>query len=385
MKVLGRRKRILLGHLNSYGDCLYATAVARQIKTDYPGSHLTWAIGSMCRSVLDQNPHVDEVWEVPLTSIGEVADVWPRFEREAQERKRKGDFDEIFLTQLAPGNTHLYDGTIRSSIFRAYPRRLSVPVTPVLRLSDAEVDNVRRFVSSHNILNQPQVVLFECSVRSGQSFITPEYALNSARRIVDRFPAARVILSSNLPISSDDSRIIDGSAISFRENAELTKYCSLLIGGSSGVSWIATSDWAKPLPMIQLLNPDSFWFASVAYDLEYWGLATDQIIEMTDSSVERLLQCVEDIFTKGFDAARSTFHEKLIPTSNAYKVLVMKFLNQGEYKKATRLLISHVERNGRLGEFLYSYFYGLISTSAPAIIDVGRSITGLVRQNRSGR
>jgi hypothetical protein len=59
------RKRILLGHLASRGDCLYATAIARQIKADYPGCHLTWAIGSMCRAIIDGNPHVDALWKIP--------------------------------------------------------------------------------------------------------------------------------------------------------------------------------------------------------------------------------------------------------------------------------------------------------------------------------
>lgn len=53
------QKRILLGQLGSYGDCLYATTVARQIKQDFPGSTLTWAVGSMYADVLDQNPHDD--------------------------------------------------------------------------------------------------------------------------------------------------------------------------------------------------------------------------------------------------------------------------------------------------------------------------------------
>ena len=58
------RERILLVHLIANGDCLMATTVARQIKTDFPGSHLTWAIGYKCRHVIDNNPYVDEIWSV---------------------------------------------------------------------------------------------------------------------------------------------------------------------------------------------------------------------------------------------------------------------------------------------------------------------------------
>ncbi len=59
-------KKILLGQLGRRGDCLYATAVARQIKEDFPVCHLTWAISSMCRPVIDNNPYVDKIWELPL-------------------------------------------------------------------------------------------------------------------------------------------------------------------------------------------------------------------------------------------------------------------------------------------------------------------------------
>ena len=87
-----KRMRILLGQLASNGDCLYATTVARQIKHDYPGCHLTWAIGSMYRHILDNNPDVDEIWEIPLSNISDMFDTWQRFEAQALERKKNRRF-----------------------------------------------------------------------------------------------------------------------------------------------------------------------------------------------------------------------------------------------------------------------------------------------------
>ena len=131
-------KRILLGQLGRRGDCLYATAVARQIKHDYPGCHLTWAISSMCRSVIEGNPYVDEIWEIKQHTNNDVFTVWNQFEAEAARRKSNGEYDEIFLTQVHPGNFQNYDGTSRSSIFRGYPLPITVPITPVVRLSSNE-------------------------------------------------------------------------------------------------------------------------------------------------------------------------------------------------------------------------------------------------------
>ena len=60
----------------------------------------------MCRSIIDGNPDVDVVWVIPLKNIGEVGEVWRKFEQEALEKKKQRVFDEVFLTQIAPGNRY---------------------------------------------------------------------------------------------------------------------------------------------------------------------------------------------------------------------------------------------------------------------------------------
>ena len=52
-------KKILLVQLFSNGDCLFATAVARQVKTDFPNCNLTWAIAAFCKNIIALNPYVD--------------------------------------------------------------------------------------------------------------------------------------------------------------------------------------------------------------------------------------------------------------------------------------------------------------------------------------
>ena len=53
---------------------------------------------------LEGNPDVDAIWEVPVSGHAEMAAAWRRFAREADERRRKGEFDEVFLTQVYPDN-----------------------------------------------------------------------------------------------------------------------------------------------------------------------------------------------------------------------------------------------------------------------------------------
>ena len=353
------QKKILLGHLGAFGDCLYATTIARQIKEDFPGCHLTWAIGSMYRSIIHLNPYVDDVWEFPAAGVGEVVAAWPTFEREAIERKNRGDFDEIFLTQIAPGNLRNYDGTIRSSTFRNYPGRITVPVTPVLRLSAAEVENVRRFAAEHSLSDTKSVILFECVPRSGQSSTNLEFALEVARLVTSSLPDASVILSSHRSFTSDDARIIDGSVLSFRENAELTKYCTLLVGASSGISWLCTSDWAKRLPMIQLIKPDAFCFASVVYDHKCFGLPHESIIELSDCDAGKLTQCIVSAIEDGFDEAKSAFHQTLAMSYRYYEDSQFEHFRHRRYKEGFRFLFFHLRRHGIHARFLLWPFFRL--------------------------
>jgi hypothetical protein len=312
-------KRFLLGQLAARGDCLYATAVARQIKADYPDCHLTWAIGSLCRPLLDGNPHVDAVWEVPLADHAGVAAAWHGFYAEARRRVDAGEFDAAFFTQIYPANFRHYDGTVRASIFRGYPRPITVPVAPVVRLSESEIENVRRFAQSHDLANHHPVILFECIHSSAQSFIGPDFVYRAIDLLVAKLPRCKIILSSHLALDTGHPSAISGDTLSFRENAELTKYCSLLIGCSSGITWLCTSDWARPLPTIQLLRQDTGVYASVAHDHDHFGLPSAHVIELTDCPAEHLVDCVVTTVDEGVAAARRRFHQALPLRFDFYK------------------------------------------------------------------
>jgi hypothetical protein len=340
------RKRILLGHLGAWGDCLYATAVARQIKSDYPGCHLTWAVGSMCRAILDGNPHVDEVWEVPLASHDQMAGAWEKFYREAVKRRHAGEFDDAFFTQIFPDNYGNFDGTVRASIFRGYPRPITVPVAPVLRLTLAEIENVRRFATAHGLLDQSRAILFEFTAGSAQTFIDPAFAREAAEKIVALVPESRVVLTSHQPFDSANPRIIDGSVLAFRENAELAKYCSLLIGCSSGISWLCTSDWAKPLPTIQLLNRRTSVYASMVHDHEYFGLPADHIIEMTDCVTDHLVHCVRDVIQIGILEAKRIYHERIPIRFHFYTRTLKAVIGRKQYRQAIASIRITIRRYG---------------------------------------
>ena len=137
---------ILLIQLFSNGDCLFATTVARQIKKDYPECHLTWAIASFCKSIIANNPHIDEIMEVNWVAKNDVVAL-RKFKREVEQRRIKGEFDLVFITLNMDTNQALYDGCIRSGILSAYPNPITVPVQPVLHLSEKEKDLVKMMLT----------------------------------------------------------------------------------------------------------------------------------------------------------------------------------------------------------------------------------------------
>jgi tetratricopeptide (TPR) repeat protein len=304
--------RILLGQLISNGDCLYATAIAQQIKRDFPGCHLTWAVSALCRRTIEENPWIDSVWVIPLAGWSDecLRASWNSFVSEALERYEQGLYDFVFFTQIYPGNPHHFEGTVRPSILLGYPGRITVPLEPSLVLRTEEVERVKHFAQQNLLTDFEQVILFECSPKSGQSHITPEFAHRAAVAIITESAGRHaVILCSQQTVQRPLEGIIDGSILTLREMAELTKYCTLVIGCSSGISCISTSTWAKPLPMIQMLSSQCAMFASLAYDYLYFGLPTAHVIEMFDADVERLVSCFRFFLEHGWEKTRAIYHE----------------------------------------------------------------------------
>ncbi len=349
-------KRILLGQLGSFGDCLYATTVAHQIKVDHPNCHLTWAIGSSYRSILDKNPHVDSIWEIPLSKRNDLLSQWQKFEDEALERKKSGDFDKVFFTQVFPGNLKNFDGTLRSSIFRAYPNPITVSVDPVVHLTDNEIDNVIQFVNLHCLGDYAGVVLLESSPKSSQSFVTPRFGIEVSEILVNSRQDICVIISSNEPFRSNSNRIIDGSVLSFRENLKLIDYCDLIVGCSSGVSWLATSTFAKKIPMVQLLERTTFMYASFIHDFEFQKMEAEHILEMTNCPPQKVVDCVLLSFSSDFKTCKKEYGEYVPVKFYYYWQSLMESLLKGRFREVMKSVKAVHNRWGFRGNLITSFF-----------------------------
>jgi ADP-heptose:LPS heptosyltransferase len=316
-------KKILLVQLYSNGDCLFATTVAQQIKKDFPGCHLTWAIAGFCKKIIAGNPYVDAVWEANEVAKDDAA-AFRKFKRKVLADRANGKWDEVFITHNLDDNLALYDGTIRGMILRAYPFPITVPIQPVLHLSQEEIERVKFFAEKHNLASFKNVVLWEYAPLSGQAVFSKEFIMKLAEKIV-QLPSTCVILSSANSFQSTPL-IIDGSGITVRENAALTHHCSLLIGCSSGITWLSTSTAAKQLPMVQLLNAQAYFLNAPSVDFGRYGIPSKNLIEITDHDEDKIYNCIKTIIKTDFPEAKQKYNQQVPLQFNTTRKFVYNLL-----------------------------------------------------------
>jgi hypothetical protein len=340
-------ERILLGQLGANGDCLYATVLARQLRADHPQAHIVWAISSQCAPLLVNNPHIDEIWEIPISGWDQHATMWRLFEREAMSRYVRRELDHVVLSQIWPSNFQNFDGTVRPSILRSYGRPITVPIETIINLTDREIETVEAFVEKRRLHDFEHRILFECSSKSGQSFMTPRLAQEVARNLYRRIPTASVVFSTNQPMVLDDKRSHLADRLSLREVAHLTHHCTLFVGSGSGCSVVACATAAKPLPMIQLLSAATSVFASFAHDMDYFKIADRQILEITDENPDHIAACIAAACKDGMAKAIETYGSPISITFDHYLGLVQEMLlADHRYLDAARSLITTATRYG---------------------------------------
>ncbi len=366
---MSEQKNILLVQLFSNGDCLYATAVARQIKQDYPGCKLTWAIASFCKDIIKNNPYVDEVLvtdEVPKSN----AAAFRRYKRKVQEEKKAGKWDEVFITTNMDTNLALYDGTIRGMILRAYRKPITVPLQIVLSLTDEEKQRTKDFAEQNKLSSFSQVILWEYAPQSGQSELNFEMVMSVAKRLTSSGSVCIILSSANKFESSRN--IIDASVLSIRENAALTHYCTLLVGCSSGITWLTTSTDAKFLPMLQLLNPEAAFINKPSEDFKRFGIVHNGLIETGKIDSQRIYDYISTIIDTGFSSAQQ-YHEELPLQFNTSRKIIYNLLVYREF--------AAVREHYRIMKSVYGSSVRLSAVFAEALVTFPFKLMGnLVRK-----
>jgi hypothetical protein len=356
---MDNRETILLIQLFSNGDCLFATTVARQIKNDFPGCKLIWAISNRCKNIILNNPYIDEIEEVTIANQSENLAFFEHFVKESFEKKRRGLYSRVFVSQVLGDNFSKYDGIVCTSIYRCYGRAITVDTTPVLRLTESEIWHAQKFAISNKLSSFKNVVLFECAPQSSQLNLTRPIIQDYCLKILEQRNTC-VILSAPTAYHFEHPNIIDGNTLSIRETVALTHSCTLLLGCSSGISWAATSSAAHPLPMIQILEKDAYYFNPMSITFEKLQKSTEGLIELIHFDSEKLRVVFKDIFNKSFVEARSLHNQKVTKQFRLYRGIIHDFLRRGKFSLVASFLSVNFKANGLNLQMMKHMLYGLL-------------------------
>ncbi len=304
--------RILLVQLGSTGDCLLVTPLLRQIKLfDYPNSHITWMICSPYKYIVENNPYLDDIIEIPLLDYKDLQTHRNKIDEYVKGLIYHNKFEKIFITDYYSKNHHNWYCTTRSSLFRSYPHRIKVDIKPDLFLTEIEKTRALNFCNINKIDSSLFNILIESSPRSGQSSMNHDKAIYIAELLTSKYQNINCIISSSNKLSYKTDKIIDGSELTFRETKELLSKCNLVIGASSAISWMTlSSDSLFKVKMVQIISRNyemNIVSASLIKDFKYFGLSTNNIIELIDPSDRHLIHCLDLILTKGFKKAKKKF------------------------------------------------------------------------------
>lgn len=363
---MNKPPNILLVQLFSNGDCLYATAIARQIKSDFPNCKLTWAIADFCKNIISNNPYVDEILVTDEVAKNDVA-AFRRYKRKVFEEQVAGLWDQVFVTTNMDVNLALYDGTIRGMVLRAYKGQTTVPLQPVVELTEQEKRNVLNFATRYNLQKFKHVFLWEYAPQSGQSELNFKMVMAVAKRITT-YSSTCIILSSANKFEGTE-QIIDVSTLTVRENAALTHYCTLLIGCSSGITWLTTSTAAKFLPMLQLLNANTIFVNTPSVDFNRYNIAHNGLIEMYRFSEAAIYECLNTIVETDFNAAQK-YHQQLPLQFKTTKIIVYNLLVYGEFRAIAKHFRVMKSVYGLKPAFLFAFAEGLITAPFKLVLNL---------------
>ncbi|HET9057613.1 MAG TPA: hypothetical protein VFN30_12275 [Chitinophagaceae bacterium] len=361
-------QKIALVQLFSNGDCLFATTIARQLKNDHPGCELTWIVSSNCKNMLLNNPDIDVVEEVVIPGAAQNEEVFNRVVKETLEKKTAGIYAKVIVPQLLGTNMQYYDGTVCSSIYRSSGLNINVDTAPVLYLTEIEKEAAKQFALKYSLPGYKNVVLFECAPQTKQLNLTDEIILDYSLRILKEENTC-VILSGPRSYNFDHPHIIDGNTLSIRETVALTHYCTLLLGCSSGISWAATSIAAKPLPMVQILAPDAYYFNPLSFTFKKWHKPTGGLIELVHFDNQKLETVFADIFHQGFEAAQEKHNQAVKPQFRLYRGIIHHFLKRGRLAEIATFVSVNLKENGFNISMLKYMLMGLILFPIQLILD----------------
>jgi lipopolysaccharide heptosyltransferase II len=268
-------KRLLIIQLRRIGDVLLSTPVVRAIKLRYPGVHLAFLTESESRSLLENNPFLDEpmVWE-----SGQYSN--PAYVARILRGLREKRFDTVIDLQGSPRTAlaSFLSGAKNRIGFDYRGRELfyniKVKRDPLLKYGSAFKLDILKPLGLSSDDFKPEIYLTAEAIAWGKRFFSRYQLADSdfkvalspvSRRPYKRWPlenfsklsswlasnfAAKVILlwgpgerpmAEKVAENAGTNVLVSDQTQSLQEAAALIQSCNLFIGNDNGLKHLATA------------------------------------------------------------------------------------------------------------------------------------------------
>jgi hypothetical protein len=128
-----------------------------------------------------------------------------------------------------------------------------------------------------------------------------------------------------------------------------------LVGCSSGITWLSTSDWAKKLPMLQLLNRDSQFFAGVEYDFKIHKLDSSRIVELVEFDREKVIQCINGLISQPISKVKKQYQQEYKPGIVHLELVITRLMGTGASLETLLKFYKNFFRENKLKKNLIGY------------------------------
>lgn len=361
--------KILLIQLYSNGDCLYATTIAKQAKVDYPGCKVQWLVFPSVAAILKNNPFIDELFTLEKIINETGDDTYKRAIAFAKNAINVGTSNVYYFTQLLADTFSNYDGCLRRSMYRNYPNKITVDKRTALHLDDTEVNKANDFASKNNLSQYKNIILFEASPMSGQVLLTDDDIVNIASSLAN-ISETCVVTSSFKSFNINHPNVFDGSVLSIRETVAFSHHCTLVLGCSSGLSWGTLSTAGKVLPMVQLLNSDTYIFNPPSIDFIESGHDINQVIELYYFTPKNVVEVFEIIYKNGFAKARQLRNQHIKNKFILHRGIVHEFIKKGKLTLLAHFIKINIKQNGYNKNMLAKIAAGFVLFPAQYLINL---------------
>jgi REP element-mobilizing transposase RayT len=342
--------------LFSNGDCLLALPILSEIRKEHPYALITWQVAPFSKHFLLNNPEIDVISETDEVKKYNIKSFRKYKSRILMEYK-KDIWDKVYFLQPTDTNQANYDGTIRSMLYNTFGR-IPTDIVPKLYLTNDEISTCSKFSVKHNLSSFNKVILFEFAPQSGQLKIELADALFIANQICKDENVA-IVLSSSIKMINNNPKIIDGSELGIRETGGLLKYCHLVIGCSSGLSWMATSNIGYNIPLIQIIDPFALWVNPMSRDFKQMNI-TQPLIELYSFDKQTIIECV-NLALSSFEQSRNKFQKELPISFRTTYVTIYNLLCYFQISSILKHLKLNIERFGFHPKLIFAIILSLLS------------------------